>query len=74
MTCLVDRALDLFEVEALLRGELHELRVLGVAKRSVLVVRAVGVNLVVHEVRSSLHHHRWAADTRPTTQVLLSAR
>lgn len=61
MTGLVEGTLDLFEVEAFLRGELHELRELGIAKCSVLVVRAVGVNLVVHEVRSSLHHHRWTA-------------
>lgn len=59
VTGLTERALDLLEVEPLLRGELHELRVLGIAKLSVLVVRAAGVNLVVHEVRSSLHHHRW---------------
>ena len=32
------RALDLLDVEALFRGELHELRVLGVAKLSVLVL------------------------------------
>ncbi len=61
VTGLAEGALDLLGVEALLRGELHELRVLGIAKFSVLVARAVGVNLVVHEVRSSLHHHRWAA-------------
>lgn len=43
---LLDRAFDILDVEAFLRGELHELRVLGVAKCSVVV-------LVVHEVRSS---------------------
>ncbi len=59
VTGLTDGTLDVLGVEPLLRGELHELRVLGIAKRSVLVVRAAGVNLVVHEVRSSLHHHRW---------------
>ncbi len=46
VTGLLDRAFDLFDVEALFRGELHELRVLGIAKCSVVV-------LVVHEVRSS---------------------
>ncbi len=44
---LVDRALDVLDVEALFRGELHELRVLGIAKRPVLVLgragRAVGL-------------------------------
>ncbi len=45
-----DVALDLLQVEALLGGELHELRVLGVTKRTVLVA---GGGLVVHEVRSS---------------------
>ncbi len=74
VTGLTESALDLLGVEPLLRGELHELRVLGIAKCSVLVVRALGVNLVVHEVRSSLHHHRWATIARPTTQVSLSAR
>lgn len=43
---LLDRALDVLGVEPLLRGELHELRVLGVAECPVVV-------LVVHEVRSS---------------------
>ncbi|CAM5735814.1 hypothetical protein SMICM304S_08813 [Streptomyces microflavus] len=32
MTGLTEGALDLFGVEAFLRGELHELRVLGIAK------------------------------------------
>ncbi|MDQ1020708.1 hypothetical protein QFZ43_007257 [Streptomyces afghaniensis] len=56
----LDRDLDVLEVEALLRGELHELRVLGVAERPVVVlgrafvgVRAVGLGVVVHEVRTS---------------------
>ncbi|GGP93188.1 hypothetical protein GCM10010215_18810 [Streptomyces virginiae] len=46
MARLLDGTFDVFEVETLFRGELHELRVLGIAKRSVVV-------LVVHEVRSS---------------------
>ncbi len=52
---LLDGALDVLQVEALFRGELHELRVLGVAKLSVVVLlaRAVGVDVVVHEVRTS---------------------
>src|SRR5690606_2281517 len=56
----LDGALHVLEVEALLRGELHELRVLGVAERPVVVlgralvgVRAVGLDVVVHEVRTS---------------------
>ncbi len=50
----LDRALDVLDVEALFRGELHELRVLGIAKRPVLVLgRAVGLDVVVHEVRTS---------------------
>ncbi|MCZ1005175.1 hypothetical protein O1M63_57060 [Streptomyces mirabilis] len=57
MARLVDRALDVLDVEALFRGELHELRVLGIAKRPVLVLgragRAVGLDVVVHEVRTS---------------------
>lgn len=52
----LDGALDVLEVEALLRGELHELRVLGVAERPVLVLvlgRAFGLDVVAHEVRTS---------------------
>jgi hypothetical protein len=42
----LDRHLEVLEVEALFRGELHELSVLGVAKRSevVLLARALGVD------------------------------
>ncbi len=52
---LLDRALDLLDVEALFGGQLHELRVLGVAERPVVVLlaRALGVDVVVHEVRTS---------------------
>ncbi len=52
---LVDGALDVLDVEALHGGELHELRVLGVAERPVVVLRAgaVGLDLVVHEVGTS---------------------
>lgn len=49
----LDRALDVLDVEALFRGELHELRELGIAKCPVLVLRAVGLDVVVHEVRTS---------------------
>ncbi|WDV34642.1 hypothetical protein OIM90_26245 [Streptomyces sp. AD16] len=51
MTGLLDGVLDVVDVEALFRGQLHELRVLGFAKLSVLVVGDV---VVVHEVRSSV--------------------
>src|SRR5690606_29825982 len=65
VTGRLDRALDVLPVEALLRGELHELRVLGVAERPVIVLvrgRAVGLAVVVHEVRASsfLRGGRWA--------------
>ncbi len=56
----LDGTLDVLEVEALLRGELHELRELGIAQRPVIVlvrsvvrVRAAGLDVVVHEVRTS---------------------
>ncbi|WP_425578935.1 hypothetical protein [Streptomyces echinatus] len=54
----LDGALDVLDVEALFRGELHELRVLGLAESPVVVlvrlrVRAVGLDVVVHEVRTS---------------------
>src|SRR5690606_11251439 len=56
----LDGALHVLEVEALLRGELHELRVLGVAERPVVVlgralvgVRAAGVDVAVPEGRPS---------------------
>ncbi|XMA40461.1 hypothetical protein O1157_07425 [Streptomyces albogriseolus] len=60
MARLLDGALDVLEVETLLRGELHELRELGIAQRPVIVlvrsvvrVRAAGLDVVVHEVGTS---------------------
>lgn len=68
MARLLDRALDLFGVEAFFGGELHELRVLGVAKCPVVV-------LVVHEVRSLIIRGRWVPGPRgPLLKVSLSAR
>jgi len=54
---LLDGPFDVLDVEALFRGKLHELRVLGVTERSVLVL---GVVVVVHEVPYLVHRgDRW---------------
>ena len=56
---LLDRALDVLGVEALFRGELHELRVLGVAK----LLRAVAgvIWSFMKSVTSFVRRDRWTA-------------